>query len=106
MSDQFVMMTALQEQVAVAADSIVSRTLFTGEDVRVILFVFAAGQELSEHTASRPALIHILEGAGTVGLGSETFDASPGLLVHMAAGLPHSIVATTELRMLLYLFGK
>ena len=77
-----------------------------GDDARVILFIFAPGQELSEHTASRPALIHILEGAGTVGLDSETFDASPGLLVHMAAGLPHSIVATTELRMLLYLFGK
>ena len=43
MSDQFVMMTALQEQVAVAADSIVSRTLFTGDDARVILFIFAPG---------------------------------------------------------------
>ena len=106
MLEPYAVLTALQEPVAVAADSIVSRTLYSGEDVRVILFVFAAGQELSEHTASRPALIHILEGDGTVGLGSETFRASPGLLVHMAPGLPHSIVATTELRMLLYLFGK
>ena len=106
MSEPFIAITALHEPAAVAADSIVSRTLYTGDDARVILFIFAPGQELSEHTASRPALIHILEGAGTVGLGSETFDASPGLLVHMAAGLPHSIVATTELRMLLYLFGK
>ena len=106
MPEPFVLMTALQEPVTVAADSIVSRTLYNGGDARVILFVFAPGQELSEHTASRPALIHILEGSGTIGLGGEHFDAWPGLLVHMAAGLPHSIVATSELRMLLYLFGK
>ncbi|MCB0136612.1 MAG: cupin domain-containing protein [Caldilinea sp.] len=106
MAEPFIAMTALQEPVAVAADSIVSRTLYTGDDVRVILFAFAPGQELSEHTASRPALIHILTGSGRIGLGDEHFDAAPGLLVHMAAGLSHSIVATTELRMLLYLFGK
>jgi len=106
MDSPFAVMTALQEPVSVAADSIVSRTLYNGDDARVILFVFAPGQELSEHTASRPALIHILEGSGTIGLGDKTFDATPGLLVRMAPGLPHSIVAGTELRMLLYLLGK
>lgn len=106
MDSPFVVMTALQEPVSVAADSIVSRTLYSGDDVRVIVFAFAPGQELSEHTAARPAMIHILEGTGSIGLGGETFDATPGLLVHMAPGLPHSIVAATELRMVLYLLGK
>ncbi len=105
MTTPFAVMTALQEPITVAPDTIVSRTLYNGDDVRVVLFVFAPGQELSEHTAARPALIHILEGLGTIGLGGETLGAAPGLLVHMTPGLPHTIVATTELRMLLYLLA-
>ena len=41
---------------AIVADSIVSRTLWTAERVKAVLFGFAPGQELSEHTASTPAM--------------------------------------------------
>ncbi|MBI5082492.1 MAG: cupin, partial [Chloroflexi bacterium] len=43
----------------VESDSIVSRTIYNDDQVKAVLFTFAAGQELSEHTASMPAIIHI-----------------------------------------------
>lgn len=82
-------------------DSIVSRTVFKDEDARVILFVFAPGEKLSEHTSSYPAILHFLEGEAALTLGEEAMAARPGTWVHMAANLPHSVEAETEVRMLL-----
>jgi quercetin dioxygenase-like cupin family protein len=82
-------------------DSIVSRTLYTDDQVKVVLFGFASGQELSEHTASMPAIIHILQGEATLTLGSDSQPAGPGTWVRMPARLPHALVAHTPVVMLL-----
>lgn len=85
-------------------DTIVSRTLYTDEAVKVIIFGFAAGQELSEHTAAVPAVIQILQGEADVTVGGDKLNGQPGMWVHMTPRLPHSIVARTELVMLLLMF--
>jgi len=82
-------------------DSIISKTIYAGDDAKVILFGFAAGQELSEHTASVPAIIHFLQGEADLTLGSDHVQAHPGTWAHMPARLPHSIVARTPVVMLL-----
>ncbi len=82
-------------------DSIVSRTVFTGDKVKAVLFAFAAGQELSEHTASVPAIIHILKGEARLTLGADSMEAAEGTWAHMPAQLPHSVFAKTPLVMLL-----
>ena len=87
-------------------DSIVSRTVFKDEDARVILFVFAPGEKLSEHTSSYPAILHFLAGEAALTLGEKKMDAQPGTWVHMAANLPHSVEARTEVRMLLTMITK
>jgi len=81
--------------------SIVSRTVYKDDGVRVILFAFAPGEKLSEHTSSFPAILHFLSGQAALTLGKETMDAGPGTWVHMVANLPHSVEASTEVRMLL-----
>ena len=86
--------------------SIVSRAIYAGDDVKVTLFGFAAGQELSEHTASTPAIIHFLQGEADLTLGSERMQAGPGAWAHMPAHLPHSIVARTPVIMLLILIQQ
>jgi len=90
----------------VPADSILSRTFFDGDDVRGVLFRFAAGQELSEHTASSPAVLHFLSGEATVTLGGETVEARAGSWAHMPANLKHSIHAKTPVTMLLMLVQR
>ena len=84
-------------------DSIVSRTFYTDDRVKVILFGFAAGQELSEHTASQPAVLHFLQGEADLTLGDDEMEAQPGTWVHMPPNLAHSVVAKTPVVMLLLL---
>lgn len=93
----------LVEEVDISGGSTISKTLYQDGRLKAILFGFAAGQELSEHTASMPAIIHFLSGEARVTLGAETIEAKPNTWVHMPAGLPHSIAARTEVRMLLLL---
>ena len=87
----------------IPADSIVSRTLHNDEQVKVVLFSFGAGQELSEHTASMPAIIHFLQGEARLTLGSDAVDARAGTWIHMPAQLRHSVHASTPMIMLLLL---
>lgn len=87
----------------ITPDTIVSRTLYDGEQVRAIVFGFAPGQELSEHTASKRALLHFVRGEARLTLGQDTLDARPGTFVDMPPHLPHSVSAETEVVMLLLL---
>jgi quercetin dioxygenase-like cupin family protein len=90
---------------AIPADSIVSKTFFTADGFRAILFGFAPGQELSEHTAAKPAVLHILEGDAALTLGADPIEGTSGTWVHMPANLPHSVKANTEVKMVLLLLG-
>ncbi|MDX1614369.1 MAG: cupin domain-containing protein [Candidatus Promineifilaceae bacterium] len=87
----------------IPAESIVSRAVHVAGQMRVTLFGFAPGQELTEHTAARPAVLHFLSGQAELTLGTEVKAAGPGAWVYMPAHLPHSIVAQTEVVMLLLL---
>lgn len=82
-------------------DSILSRTFYEDEQVKATVFAFAAGQELSEHTAAHPAMIHILRGQADLTLDGDAKPAEPGTWIRMAAHLPHALVARTPLIMLL-----
>jgi quercetin dioxygenase-like cupin family protein len=85
----------------IPADSILSRAIYGDDQVKAVLFSFAAGQELSEHTASVPAIIHILRGQARLTLGADSMEASEGAWAHMPANLPHSVLARTPVTMLL-----
>ena len=87
----------------IPADGILSRTLYSDERVKVVLFAFAAGQELSEHTASMPAVVQIVKGTALLKLGGDLIDAGVGTWVHMPAQLSHSVQAKTPVVMLLLL---
>jgi len=83
---------------------ILSRTLHADDGAKVVLFGFAEGEELSEHTSSRAATIHVLSGDIELTLDGERTDAGPGAWVHMAPGLPHALRARAPSAMLLTLF--
>jgi quercetin dioxygenase-like cupin family protein len=82
-------------------DGILSRTVLKSPGVNVILFQFAPGEELSEHTAAVPAILHFLQGEAQLTVGNHAQRAQAGTWVHMAANTPHSIVAETAVSMLL-----
>ena len=77
--------------------------LHNDDRLKAVLFGFAQGEELSEHTASMPAVLHFLQGEATVTLGDDRHEATAGAWAHMPAGLKHSIQARTPVVMLLFL---
>ena len=83
--------------------SIVSRTIFKNDTLTAIMFGFDAGEELSEHTSAREAIIHILDGEATILLENRQHAAKSGTWIRMAPDLPHSINALTQLWMILIL---
>jgi len=85
---------------------ILSRTLFNDDRLKVVLFGFGQGEELSEHTASMPAILHFLQGEAKLTLGDDTLETRPGTWVHMPTGLRHSIQARTPVVMLLLLMKE
>lgn len=93
----------LSDMSDIPADSILSRTILDTDALRLVLFQFAAGQHLSEHTASMPAVIQIISGEALLTLGDQPQQAGPGAMVYMEARLTHAVEAQTPLVMLLHL---
>ncbi len=103
MSMTYTHFTDLAKEVQPPDQGILSRTLVNDDRLKVVLFGFAQGEELSEHTASMPAVLHFLQGEAAVTLGEDRHEAKPGTWVQMPARLKHSIQARTPLVMLLIL---
>ena len=101
MDQNFTFFADLAAEVAVAPDGILRRTIHNDERVRVVLFAFSQGQELSAHTAPVAALLYFVKGEASLKLGEEAMDAKAGSFVHMTPKLTHSIVAKSPLIMLL-----
>lgn len=99
----YTLISDLAKEVQPPDKGILSRTLFNDDRLKVVTFGFAQGEELSEHTASMPAVLHFLLGEATVPLGDDRHEARPGTWVHMPANLKHSIKARMPVVMLLVL---
>ncbi len=103
MNSRYTYIADLAKQVDIPVDGILSRTLHEDEQVKVVLFGFGAGQELSEHTASMPAILHIVQGEARLTLGDDSLEAEAGAWVHMPPELRHGVYAKTPVVMLLLL---
>ncbi len=93
--------TRLLAELNIPSQGILSRTLHNDEFLKVVIFGFSAGHELSAHTAPMPATIQILEGSALVTLGETTQELTAGAFVYMPPRLNHAITATTPMVMLL-----
>lgn len=92
---------------AIPPDTIVSRTFLKHDGTHFIIFGFAPGQELSEHTSAHGAILNFVRGNTRLTLGDvSTLAASPGTLVYMEPNLPHSVYAESETVMLLIMVEK
>lgn len=103
MTATYTILSNLAKEIQLPDKGVFSRTIFSDERVKAIAFGFAAGEELSEHTASMPAILQILSGNAALTLGDDRHEAAAGTWVHMPAGLKHSVKAETPVLMLLLL---
>jgi quercetin dioxygenase-like cupin family protein len=83
------------------AHGIVSQAVLTAPGLRVTLFHFAAGQELSEHTSTARALVQVLSGSCDLKFHGQSHLLKAGDLLHLPPGLPHAVSALEDLTLLL-----
>lgn len=101
-------LTQLLDEAAapIPADSILSQAVHSDSGVKTILFTFAAGQELSEHTSAKTAILYFIEGEAELTLGDDRHAAQAGTWVQMPPHLPHSIKAASRVLMLLTMIDR
>ena len=91
----------LAEAAQFSEAGIVSRALHDRAGVRVTLFAFAAGQQLTEHATPARALVQVLSGICEFTLAGKKTPLRAGDLLHMPPGLPHAVFAPEPFSMLL-----
>ena len=106
MNQNYTHIIDLVKEVEPPKDGILTRTLFNDDDVKAVIFGFGQGEELSEHTASMPAILHFIQGEAILTLGDDTIEAQPGTWIHLPANLQHSVQTKSPVVMLLLLLKK
>lgn len=89
--------------VAIKEGSVVSKVVHRDDDLDVTVFAFDAGEGLTEHQASRTAIVQVLSGRLRFTADGEELDAGPGFWLHMTPGTPHALEAVEPTLMLLTL---
>ena len=91
------------ENLAAQIDYSDGSTVMRAEGVNIVLFSFAAGEELSEHTAAMPVIVEALEGQLEITAEGRTVTLNPGGIVHFTTRLPHAVRAVEASKMALYM---
>jgi len=82
----------------------VSRVILKNDKLQITLFAVAEGESFEEHTTSKEAIVHILEGTGDFYIKDKWYVFQMGDYFYMPAGLIHAITAKAKFKFLLYLF--
>ncbi len=83
----------LAAAVQTSAAGIVSRTVLQTPELRVVLFAFAEGQELTGHSSKRRAVVQILSGECEFQFNGAWARLSTGALLHLPPEHPHAVRA-------------
>lgn len=96
----------LASLIQVNPESTVSRTVLRAEGVKIVLFSFDAGQELTEHTAAMPVLLQVLDGRLDVTAAGRRVELVPGGVIHLGTRCPHAVVAKEPTRLVLTMLDE
>ena len=83
-----------------------SQVGLSADGVRVVVFAFDTGAELTEHTAPGPIVVQALEGHLTFTAEGVTKHLQPGGILHLDARIPHAVRALEPSKMMLMLLRK
>lgn len=94
---------SLAENTQYSPQGIVSRALVTTPGLRVTLFGFAEGQELTEHASTSRAIVQVLSGKSEWTVGGVPMTVAAGEALHMPPGTRHAVRADEAFSMVLTL---
>ena len=95
--------TDVTRAVTIQPGAVVSKVLHRDSGLEMTVFGFDTGEGLTEHTASRAALVQVLSGRLRFTVDGEELDAGPGAWISMTPGTPHALVSEEPTVMLLTL---
>ena len=95
MTDQpsFTVLANLLDEVEIPENGTLSRVVFKGDGLRVVLFAFDTGEQLTDHAATVPAVVQVIQGRMEMTLGDQVVEIDPSSWVHMEPHLIHALVA-------------
>ncbi len=93
----------LADTVSIQDGAVVSKVIHRDDDMNVTMFGFDRGERLTEHTASRPAIVEVVSGRLSFVVDGEEVILTPGTWLHMPAGASHSLKALEPTLLLLTL---
>lgn len=96
----------IENTIAYAADSVVSKTVIDKGIGNITLFSFDAGQGLSEHTSPFDAVVHIIDGEALITIDGAEQVVKSGEMIIMPANIPHALRAEVPYKMLLTMIRK
>jgi quercetin dioxygenase-like cupin family protein len=94
---------SLANETRFTPNGIVSRTLLRTPQTRTVLFGFAEGQELTEHTSTQHAVVQVLTGECEFSLAGIPHALKAGDFLYMPPNLAHAVKATKQFSMILTL---
>ncbi len=71
-------------------------TLFRENGLRTLLLHLKAGEQIPEHQTRGAITVHCLKGEAIFSSGDERVEVRPALLISLAPGIPHSVVAQQD----------
>ncbi len=95
----------LAAEIEIPTDGILSRVLYRDHRIRLVGFGFDRGQELTEHTANRAAVVQVVTGRLQVTVEGRTHELGPTSWLLIPADAPHSVTAAEPTVMLLTLIA-
>jgi nitric oxide dioxygenase len=82
---------------------ILSQVLFKDKNCQHSLFYLAKNTEIEEHTSSRNAILHVIDGRGTLILEGQEIELKRGVFILMPAHALHALSASENLAFVLVL---
>lgn len=91
----------LATQIESSSERVAFKNMFINDNGRVALVAFKAGQKLDTHTTPEEVMVNVLEGEIELTMLDMTHTLKAGEFLFMGGGVPHSVVAKADSKMML-----
>lgn len=95
--------TGVHRELPISPHATTSRAVLHNDAARVVVFTFDTGEQLTDHAASRPVVVQLMEGRIRFHLDGEDHELEAGDVAYLAPGAPHALEALEPARLSLVL---
>ena len=91
------------EMIEYPKQGVLSKEIFKNDKIDCTLFCMASGTKISEHTATKPGFVYVIEGKGVFNIMGKKIAMLPGTFIRMEKNAVHSLRADENTSFILLL---